>query len=494
MSLKEEISNILRIPNNDCWKIVESDGSVHLVHYQEGADLETYGFLRGVVVDTELKRVVCSSFGYAPYFVADSLSRDAQRRVDENAKVHDLDLSQARFRIGYEGTVLRVFKHRGKVYFSTHRRLDASRSRWGNTHTFTELYEQLGGPTAKELFDENKDSSPFVSVFLVSHPEVLMCSLVPSSTGFLVYLSCHKMFSEHPATQETVDWSFPSLPLVYGKRYLSLEGSEDRRILLSPYLSLEEANDFLARGFFPEEPQRDDKRLSKGEFVIAEIPCQEGSNSPDGDVKLVKFHSSAYEWRNKMRGKDSNLYHRFFLLATDSYGKKPLENYFEEYPLVPKFVPESEVRERVAEGPLVSWPTDASLRDNVLTFSKNPSKNCLLYNIWACFLLSVPISRQATVAEFLSSYRQDRMYLVQWLAKRYENGDELPDVPRMVTLLRTAEQDTRRDTSTHLLVEGEEEKTMQRNISRLVHREYGKSLYKMVTAAKRWDRLQQQEQ
>jgi hypothetical protein len=491
MSLKQEISNILNIPNNECWKILESDGSVHLVHYQEGADLDTYGFLRGVVVDTELKRVVCSSYGYAPYFVVDSLSRDTQQEVDEKARVHNLDLSQARFRVGYEGTILRIFKHRGKVYFSTHRRLDASRSRWGNTHTFTELYEQLQGPSGQELFDENKDSSPYVHVFLVSHPEVLMCSLVPSYTGFLVYLSYHKMFSEQPATQETIDWSFPNLPLVQDRSYLNLEEDQDRSIISSPYLSLEEANEFLTSGFHPQEPIPADKRLSKGEFIIAEIPCQEGSNSPEGDTKLVKFHSRAYEWRSSIRGKDSNLYHRFFLLATDSYGKKPLSQYFEDYPVVPKFVPENELHSRLEQGPLLSWPNDSSHRDNVLLFAKRPSKNCLLYNIWACFLLSVPISKQKQVANFLARYQQDRMYLIAWLMKRWENDDDLPDIPRMATLLDIAEQRARDEVWLNA-PDIEEEEAMRRNVSQLVHREYGKSLYKMVVAAKRWDRTQEE--
>jgi len=469
LTTKVTISHILGIENNDNWQVISSDDNVHLVHYSQNADLNQYSSLRGVVVDTEEKRIVCSSFGYAPSFTVDYVEEGVNTVVDEYDKVHNVDLTNAKFRIGYEGTILRVFKHKGKVYYSTHRRLDASKSTWGNTKTFTEMYSELGGPTEDELFPEDIESPPYVYVFLVSHPDVMMCSHVPTQTGFIVFLGRLDMSGN--GNDEELPFKHR---LITDRDVIDL--NEEQGIISSRYLSTDEANKFLRTGFHNLDNKRD-KRLSHGEFVIAEVPNGEQNNYPGENVSLYKFASPAYEWRCNMRGKDSNLYHRFFALATDSYGKKPLEKYYREYPIVPCFVHEEQVKELLQQGWILEWPNNK--RQNVLATKKKPSNKELLYNIWACFLLSVPLAFQEKVADFLSSYSKDRIKVVDWLLEKYDD-EEFAEPRRAADILEIADERTARDAKDDTY-----DAVLRSNISKLVHREYGLSLYKLVNAMKK---------
>ena len=85
-------------------------------------ELKSY---RGLVFDHEI--LVSSSLGFTPEY------------NEEEFKVLDLDLSNYSFFSSEEGTLLRVFFHQ-KWYLSTHRKLDAFKSRWGSNQSFGEIF------------------------------------------------------------------------------------------------------------------------------------------------------------------------------------------------------------------------------------------------------------------------------------------------------------------------------------------------------------------
>lgn len=56
-----------------------------------------------------------------------------------------------------EGTTIRVFNHKDKWYCTTHRKIDAFRSRWGNTKSFGEIFAEnvlsKSGKTLEEFYE-----------------------------------------------------------------------------------------------------------------------------------------------------------------------------------------------------------------------------------------------------------------------------------------------------------------------------------------------------
>ena len=81
---------------------------------------------RGVVFygETPLFR----SLGYTPEY------------TEEEVSILDLSFDESTFYRSEEGTLLRLFFHNGKWYLSTHRKLDASKSRWGGGAPFGEIF------------------------------------------------------------------------------------------------------------------------------------------------------------------------------------------------------------------------------------------------------------------------------------------------------------------------------------------------------------------
>ena len=78
-------------------------------------------------------------------------------------------LGQTRVFDAHEGALIRVFYFNGKWYVSTHRKLDAYRSKWASRQTFGELFEQAivhaceNNPIFSELFPGGDE--PFMDKF-----------------------------------------------------------------------------------------------------------------------------------------------------------------------------------------------------------------------------------------------------------------------------------------------------------------------------------------
>ena len=173
MIKKAQVAPQLGLNPSDPFDIVSENEQLTMVHYRSDADPETYGNLRGVVVDKTTGLMVASSYPHTPAIVSPYLSLS-----DGNISFGEWSFpeTELRFKIGSEGTLIHVYKHAGQVYRSTRKRLDPAKSRWGNSKTFGEMYWALGGPTDSQLFDSEKDYSPYCHSFIMVHPDVLVVS------------------------------------------------------------------------------------------------------------------------------------------------------------------------------------------------------------------------------------------------------------------------------------------------------------------------------
>ena len=418
--LKKQVANILGIEVSAGWAVLDGDveKELYLVHFTVQANMNKYGALRGLVVSLKHKAVIARSFGYTPSATLDELKVGVDnmlRFTDDSGTDHVIDMEKAIIKPKFEGTLLRVFKYDGKVYHSTHRRLNANKSRWGRSATFMEMYTELGGPKDEDLFDPKFSYSPFCHLFLIVHPDVLVVSKISLNPGFLVYLGPKEMFSPNdpnfPYKDEIdkVEVGVQTPPVT--TELIQSAPEEGGKALYTPLnLTIEKANAHLRYGFYEPFDDSDlEPRLSPGEAIV--ITTLTG----DGQVKpcLIQIQSTAYSWRLSMRENNPNLLHRFYDLVNFSYlpteTDEGLTEYTRLFPILKPY-PLSEIeRFLTSDGPIIVWPGGEASS----MWMKNRSDN--LYNIFMCFLAAVPLHRQKEVASMYTHLVDSREAVIEWI-------------------------------------------------------------------------------
>lgn len=482
-TMETRIAEILGTENNNGWVIEDSlpDSGLYLVHYKDTANMVEYGHLRGVVVDVNAGVVVCSSFGYTPVATASEIKPNMAGdivMVDEQGFRHTFTKGKYDIKIGFEGVVIRVFWHNGKMYRTTHKRLNPSRSRWGNSKPFLTMYDDLGGPTADQLFDTSKDYSPWCHVFIVIDQKLLVGSKQDVGPGYIAYLGSNQMWSTSapPEAYRSIDAELhkpatqSDIPPVITEPFIYEPGS----------LDLASAKFHLASGYY--EPQSaTDERLTSGEFVILY------SYGDDGKVQsLLRVHSPAYSWRLQMRDSDPNLRHRFYELINGSYmptdSEVGLREFIERFPLMPLYSVEDVQTHFEQEGPFINISSEG------VDVNDLNSKISRLHMIWLDFLVSVPPQQQKIVLDMFTDLVKERKDVINWLQElsRNENINDNEDViDRAKGIIAQAGKyaSERGRNGNNRTRQGKIMTYWQlvdANIANLVMKERGASLYKLV--------------
>lgn len=424
MLKKKKIAEFLGLEANGPWEIVceSQDQNLVMVHYADNADTNIFGALRGVVVDMNKGNVVCYSYPHATTVTASQLNvvdDDLQLFVEntqnkENTEIK-LKMENIKIKMGFEGTLIHIFKHNGTVYHVTRKRLDPSKSRWGNSKTFGEIYTELNGPSDESFFDVNKKYSPYCHTFILSHPDLLVATKCNVGKGFLVYLGPKQMYSvddscPYPLDEVDVELKIPSTVSTEESRDES-NGSSSNTYFHPPILSLEEANKHLLFGFYEpfENSDKMDQRLLPGEFIILE----------DHSTRLMyRIESPAYQWRSTLRNNNPNLLHRFFeLLDTlnENKNKNSQTNQITQitFPELTMYKLDS-LQQAVEAGPLIMWPQTYGA-------SVPEVREAKLYNIWQNFLISVPLHRQPEVVKYYEFYMTRKNDVAEWLCQLSSN-------------------------------------------------------------------------
>jgi hypothetical protein len=303
--LKALVAEIINVESTPDWDIYDTanDNNLVLVHYNPDADMLTYSHLRGVIIDVEQRKVVCRTFNSYTSVTAhnvqlvrgtvDGKVPDKYMFKDDNGSVVEYEKSKSVFYKGHEGAMMRVFKNNGKIYTSTHKRINPSNNWWSNSPIFTELYNTLNGPTT-ELFDPEQPNSPFVYLFLMMHPSLSIASREDVSGAKLYYVGYQNVSDD-----VTIDMT----PSTFANRHVP---SPER------FDTLDEVNSFLISGYYPAIAPPDNPIIGNGEFVIL-VETNETENKRV--VRSVKIQSHAYRWRTEMRNNESNLKKLVFKLA-----------------------------------------------------------------------------------------------------------------------------------------------------------------------------------
>lgn len=427
--IRGTIAEILHIPNDDNWMIQDSipEKNLYLIYYTEHADLNRYGNLRGIIVDTDAKAIVSRGRGYVPVVTTDNIT------PDEKGELHLTDEYKYSYTVkdfaiqrGFEGTTIYRFKHNGIVYFSTNKIIDATRSRWGAaSKQFKEIYDELGGPKDNDLFDSETLFSPYVHEFLIVHPDLLIVTKLPIGTGFICYLGCKVIWDvkNSPFSNYNPDRD-DDIMVVAGIDKVPIN-TKVPVVHLVKDITLQEANKHLQYGFYEEQDfSQIDSRLTSAEFVVLY-----SFNEKKEVQNVIKIQSTAYAWRDAMRKQNNNLKYRFYELVTKSYFSNQedpediYDIYLEEFPVMtPREI--KELENLIHKEALIVYPQEQDYTGTRF-MSMLEKKEQRLYNIFLCFLMAVPLHQQEQVLGLYPEFEKDRMDLIYWIQRLRSSGIDL---------------------------------------------------------------------
>lgn len=157
-----------------------------LVHYDEKTIASTpldspVRSLRGTIVSLKQNRVVCSSHGYTPVIVTDTLESLESEPVDIDGKIHPNRETGIFFKL-YEGSNIRTWLHEGELMISTHKKIDARKAYWGNKKSIGELFESC----LNEEFKTNMIGvleKDLVCYFILMDKDVVQSTSFPIGVG-----------------------------------------------------------------------------------------------------------------------------------------------------------------------------------------------------------------------------------------------------------------------------------------------------------------------
>jgi hypothetical protein len=464
-SALDTVGSVLGVERSEQWGIDELNGLAMVTAIKSNFTPDFPASLhvphKGEVIDLEKRKVIVPFYGEVHTEVSDTLAgngAEGNGTEGNGAEGTCAERQKRMFQMGFEGTILRVFKNKGTIYVCTARRLDCSKSRWGTKKSFRELFTDLGGDEIiSQLFDAEKLYSPHCHFFVLNHPELLIASKQPLTSGMLVYLGCYSTWDKSTGLYDEaeVDWDLKK-PICGS----SFEECQEKKLPYEPkMLNEEEAQKHLTEGFHP-GCTSSDPRTTSGEFVI-EVTESSGTSVP----LLKKISSVAYDYRCKVRGDEPNVLHRFYHLIQDA--KMDQDGYDAKYAWL-TYEQHYETKKRAEGGKIISWEVG---------MKKSPvmDEKAKLENICKNILLAVPLWRQAAVANYYFDYKSTQVNVINWLTDvYYQRPEEKEVIPRGWKLLELAVAYAKTRKVEHVSA-----KLLKKNLSYLMENERGDSLYKL---------------
>jgi len=466
--IRNKVAKVLSIHEDPSWTIEVSE-NLCLVSSKKEV-IPRYPDIRGCVVDLNVEKVVVPCYGRITSVLTPMINFDQGKMTIEDTEGESVELDQndVRFSYGFEGPVLRLYKNNGKIYCSTNRRLDCTKSRWGTKKTFLEMFKELGGENIIEkAFNEKKYSSHFLT-FIVVHPDMLLCTKQNVGEGYLVFLGSQRCLypEDCPYPLDEVDWTtYSSLKNKYDAPFITTDMFESAISCKLPYcpssLTLDEVNRHLLMGYGSKHSN--DIRTGSGEFIIAYV----SQNKSYSQERLFRFVSPAYDHRSKMRNEDPNLLHQFYCLSSEAHLSDA------EYEMKYPWLEYEEMKKDEAEyGKIMFW--------NRGKRAVAPDWQKKFRNLWKHFVLSVPLHRQKEVFGYYKQFFLNRDILCEWLCSFF-GEDGIKSTPtevlstRATKLMQLAlDYERKHNPKADLTLS---KKNLEKNMRYLLSNERGTSLY-----------------
>lgn len=400
--LTRRVADILGLPDTNGWSVIDTCEHLAMVHYTEDADMNIYGKLRGILVDTEVGVIIADSFGYTPAAVSSKINENNGQItiMDKENNNHVFNPNEIVIKRVFEGVVIRVIWHKGHCYRITHRKINPIRSRWGSAKSFISMYEEANGPTADQLFDTTKPYSNTCYDFLVVDQSLLVGTRQKVTNPYLVYLSQRTMNINRPAEEMAPGRASFVTTNIMG-------GEINKSIIHEPkQLSIEEANHHLNFGYYNSFENNDERQLTGEAVIVYKI-----NNGVIHDI--IKVHSPAYEWRVNLRGNNPNIVNQFYHLLNSVYGDvntpESWEKFKQRFIIFPLYDEQSLKDLYTQTNGILTIPSGAVFQEDY------KSRDSRIHLLWINYVLSLPASKQVDGLNILTNFKNDRNNVINWL-------------------------------------------------------------------------------
>ena len=490
-ALTRRCAEIMGITDLTGWSVIDTDKNLALVHYNPKTDFQKFGRIRGLILDTENGDMICDSFGYTPIAISDEITP-----VDDEVSITDVDGINHKFLLTdkdvyvkrvFEGVMMNVTWDKGEMRISTHKKINPTRSKWGNSKRFLDIYKEAKGPTAEQLFDVTKPYSSTCYHFLAVDGTLLVATRQKVNVPYLVYVDRQEMHLNKPESEiATGVPSFPTIDLISGT--VSVSG-----IYNPQQLNINHVNRFLKYGYYkkfitPDDCHDLEERQLAGESVIFYRKVDESI------VDVVKVNSSSYEWRSNLRGGNHNIVNQFYAKLNMVYSDIKEDSQWEKLKsnliLFPLYYSVDDVRNFYNEGQgILLIPIRKSFTPEKEMYNTRQSR---IHLFWINYVLALPISHQEAALEILENFITDRDNLVKWLCtlednvKKVEEPEYCKYIVRIISSARREGNKAVKE-GTNLTKKGQVlnyKAMVKRKIFDLINKERGTSLYAMIREMK----------
>lgn len=443
LSIIERISFIIDIEIDENWisdSIIEA--GLYMIHYPDNVDMTKYGHIRGWVVDIYNKIVIYASYGYTKKMIMDRIEFPEDGKLkyqDTDGIYHTLDKEKTKFKIGIEGFAIGVFMHEYVLYIVTHRRfimskkpekeiITMSRSRYGSSKTFSSILKQLKFFEMLNINTDNSNAlypnpekgySPYIHLFLITYRDILYVSkevITQEEFGYCTYLGIKNIWNpvnvninKNQIEHDAYSPSNVSHNITLAKKHT--------HFYYPPELTIDQINQHLSTGYH--STTESDNRLGLGEFVVA----SDYDNS--WPINMIQIQSVAYSWRSTIKGDHPNAYYQLFMLSDmtkiDTTLPSGLIEFKRRLPVLNRYKIDS-IRNVLEQGnAIIKWNDDKANDSLIL---KREDK---FYNIWACYIMSVPLHKQLDVVNMYEKYYADLKKLTNYIYNKYLDGGKYTD-------------------------------------------------------------------
>ena len=483
-ALTKRCSEIIGMKDLTGWSVIDTYENLALVHYNPKTDFQKFGHIRGLLLDTESGDIIADSFGYTPIAICNEITP-----TDDNVSITDVDGINHKFLLTdkdvyvkrvFEGVVIRVIWYNNKMYRITHKKINPTRSKWGNSKRFLDIYDESNGPTAEQLFDTTKPYSSTCYHFLAVDNSLLVATRQKMTVPYLVYIERQEVFLQKPDTD--IATGIPTFPLIE-----QITGTVTQSGIYNPrQLNINQVNKFLKYGYYKPYDAPDERQLT-GESVIFYKKVDEAI------VDVVKVNSTSYEWRSNLRGGNHNIVNQFYSKLNMVYGDIKEESQWEK------------LKSNLILFPLYSFDDMKNLYDVgkgilLIGIDENFKPTKEMYNtrqsrinlFWTNYMLALPISHQEAALELLENFTTDRNNLINWLCTLENNvkiisePDHCKYIVRIINFARKSANEAVKD-GTNLTQKGQVlnyKAMIKRKIYDLINKERGTSLYAMIREMK----------
>ena len=468
------------LDSKESYKIIDTheDQGYKLVHY----NVDTVNIskpqdfirrVRGLIVkDT---KVLVESFGYTPTIVVSELTPSESgdfTLIDTDLHTHIMTKETNLVYPLLDGTLLRVWKHNGTIHISTHKKLNASKSHWGSSSTFTELFKKYTQSyfNLEDLFsiEDAENDKVVCHNFLLVDSDLLICSQVDlgEKSGFVLYIN-----SVNGSLPEAVA---PKTVSVYEVKFTT-----DTFFKMDTLKTLEDQNKFIKQGFSSEDSK------SNGEGVVI-----------FQDDRMIKVISKDYAVRSEIVNNDPNITHRSWTILTESmYPKSGEDEYLSKFPILPT-PSNDELKAIIETGDFSLIDKCKILKDEDFTLKNNlETRNLRLLNALLHYSKSLPLSHKVSALSCYNTILENKSEVIKILCNdcdKYEQGlwgkpspRDLKVYERIQTIIKEAKKYAKTRYSSGERFESMNEKQLikkftKENIRNLINKEYGENMHKIV--------------